>query len=44
MIKRYMKNEFDEEHLSTLGVDFVNKKHVMSDGIECSVKVWDTAG
>jgi len=44
MIKRYMKNEFDEDHICTLGLDFATKTHKMPDGVDCPLKVWDTAG
>ena len=44
MIKMYSDQEFDEEHITTLGLDFVTKKFTSSDGLEVTIKIWDTAG
>ena len=39
-----MDKEFDEKHITTLGLDFATKKYKSKDGKEVSVKIWDTAG
>ena len=44
MIKQYMDKAFDEDHITTLGLDFATKKYTSKDGKETSVKIWDTAG
>ena len=44
MIKQYMEKQFDDEHITTLGLDFATKKYTSSDGKEVNVKIWDTAG
>ena len=45
MINQYTKQQFPEEHLTTLGLDFATKKYTTkSDNIEIPVKIWDTAG
>lgn len=43
IIKRYSDKEFDEEHITTLGLDFVTKKYTY-DNIDTTIKIWDTAG
>ncbi len=43
IIKRYADKEFDEEHITTLGLDFVTKKYTY-EGIDATIKIWDTAG
>ena len=43
IIKRYSDKEFDEEHITTLGLDFVTKKYTY-EGIDATIKIWDTAG
>ena len=43
IIKRYSDKEFDEEHITTLGLDFVTKKY-SHDGHDATIKIWDTAG
>ena len=43
IIKRYSDKEFDEEHITTLGLDFVTKKYTY-DGLDTTIKIWDTAG
>ena len=45
MRNRYSSSEVQEEHLATLGIEFLqNKYKLRSDGQEISVKIWDTAG
>ena len=44
MINQYTTKQFTEDHIATLGLDFAIKKHVLKDGSELSVKIWDTAG
>ena len=45
MLNRYCKDEFNEDHLATLGIEFATRKYKLrADGTEVSVKVWDTAG
>ena len=45
LVNQYAKKKFSDEHLSTLGLDYANKKYVtQSDGTEIPVKIWDTAG
>ena len=43
IITHYKEGTFSNEHLSTLGLDYITKKHVR-DNIEYNIKVWDTAG
>ena len=43
IIKRYSDKEFDEEHITTLGLDFVTKKYTY-ENIDATIKIWDTAG
>ena len=40
---RYIKNEFNEESLPTIGADFF-QKNIEVDGKNVNVKFWDTAG
>ena len=44
MIKQYMEKEFDQDHLTTLGLDYKTKKYTTKDGREVNIKIWDTAG
>ena len=45
MLNRYCKNEFNEDHLATLGIEFAMRKYnLKTDNTEVTVKVWDTAG
>ena len=43
IIQRFFQNEFQESHLTTIGVDF-RFKNVEVDGTVISLQVWDTAG
>ena len=44
MIKQFNDQEFVEEHITTLGLDFVVKKYKTKDNRDFTVKIWDTAG
>ena len=44
MIKQFNDQEFVDEHITTLGLDFVVKKYKTKDGRDFTVKIWDTAG
>mmetsp|Transcript_32423 Transcript_32423/g.49602 ORF Transcript_32423/g.49602 Transcript_32423/m.49602 type:complete len:146 (+) Transcript_32423:59-496(+) len=44
MIKQYTQQEFKDEHITTLGLDFTTQKFTTKDGREVNVKIWDTAG
>ena len=40
-----MDKAFEEEHITTLGLDFAQKKYSSKvDGKELTFKIWDTAG
>jgi len=39
-----MEKKFDDDHITTLGLDFATKKYTTKDGREVNVKIWDTAG
>lgn len=45
MINRYMGKSFSQDHITTIGLDYVTKKHKSRDGkTMIPVKIWDTAG
>ena len=44
VLRQYHDKKFEEEHIMTLGLDFVTKKYTAKDGNEYQVKIWDTAG
>ena len=43
-ITKYSKNYFDENYLSTVGVDFIKKDIKLPDGEEINLLLYDTAG
>ena len=43
-ITKYSKNYFDENYLSTVGVDFIKKDIKLPDGEEINLSLYDTAG
>ena len=43
IITQYKEGTFSDDHLSTLGLDYITKKYVR-DNVEYNIKVWDTAG
>ncbi|KAG5181321.1 GTPase Ypt3 [Tribonema minus] len=43
LIARYHANEFSNEFMSTIGVEFVTKK-IEVDGVAIRLQIWDTAG
>ena len=43
ILGRYIKNEFNEETKSTVGVEFASKK-VNVNGVNIKLQIWDTAG
>ena len=43
ILLRYSKNTFDPSHMTTLGIEFANKK-IKYEGINYNIQVWDTAG
>ena len=44
ILSQYHEKKFDEEHVMTLGLDYITKKYQGKDGNEYNVKIWDTAG
>lgn len=40
---RYVQNDFQEEYLSTVGIDFKVKK-IETDDFRAVLNIWDTAG
>ena len=44
ILKRFHFDTFVEDHMITLGLDFVNRKFTHKDGSQCTIKLWDTAG
>ena len=45
MIKQFVKKEYDDAHIATLGLDFATKMYTSKvDGKEIPAKIWDTAG
>ena len=45
IIKRFTDDEFDEDHLTTLGLDFKTVDYTTKmDGKAVKMKIWDTAG
>ena len=43
ILLRYSRNTFDPTHMTTLGIEFANKK-IKYEGINYNIQVWDTAG
>ncbi len=44
LLKRYMKNEFSEEHQCSVGVEFESKTISLDQNTLAVVKIWDTCG
>ena len=44
MMSQYVDKSFQEDHITTLGLDFKTKKYTTKSGQNISVKLWDTAG
>ena len=44
MMSQYVDQSFQEDHITTLGLDFKTKKYTTKNGHSISVKLWDTAG
>jgi small GTP-binding protein len=44
LISQFLTQNFDENYLTTIGKDKLEKKVVMEDGNEIKVIIWDTAG
>ena len=44
LIRRIYKNIYEENDLSTIGIDFKNKKLVLNNGKQINLKLYDTAG
>ena len=44
LISKFLNQNFDENYLTTIGKDKLEKKVVMEDGNEIKVIIWDTAG
>lgn len=40
---RYVQNQFNEKHLSTVQASFMQKKLTV-DGVRVNLAIWDTAG
>ena len=43
LISRYNRNEFSENHLSTIAIDF-KMKNAEINGNRVKIQIWDTAG
>ena len=43
IVSRYIKNEFNKDSMSTIGVEFGSKELVI-EGHNVKVQIWDTAG
>lgn len=43
IMMRYTNNQFQEDYLSTVGVDFKVKK-IESENYKATLNIWDTAG
>ena len=43
LIRRYTNGIFNEDYISTIGIDYDSKKEIIDD-INVQVKLWDTAG
>ena len=43
IIRRYVKNDFSLNHLSTIAIDFKMKIHQIND-MRLKYQIWDTAG
>ena len=44
LISQFLTQNFDENYLTTIGKDKLEKKVVMEDGNEIKLIIWDTAG
>ena len=44
LISKFLNQNFDENYLTTIGKDKLEKKVVMKDGNEIKLIIWDTAG
>jgi small GTP-binding protein len=44
LISKFLNQNFDENYLTTIGKDRLEKKVVMEDGNEIKLIIWDTAG
>ena len=45
IIKQFNDQKFNEEHITTLGLDYVSKKYTSkAHGQTYTIKIWDTAG
>ena len=44
LISRFLTQNFDENYLTTIGKDKLEKKVIMNDGNEIKLIIWDTAG
>ena len=41
---RYCDNDFQESHLSTIGLDYRLKTMTLNNGKKIKLQIWDTAG
>ena len=44
IIRRYVQKSFNNEHITTLGLDFMNGTYHSPENKDVQVKIWDTAG
>ena len=42
IVERYVYNRFSEKSHATIGVEFITKNVVMSDGTRVRLQIWDT--
>ena len=44
ILQRFNKRQFQNQHIRTIGVDFIGTTYKAEDGSDVAVKLWDTAG
>ena len=42
IVERYVYNKFSDKSNATIGVEFITKNVVLSDGTRVRVQIWDT--
>ena len=43
-LNRYVKNEFEDNHITTVEIDYLNKKTILPNGKKVNLLFYDTAG
>ena len=44
LLNRFVKNEFKNSYISTIGVEYSAKNIIIDKINECRLKIWDTSG